>query len=253
MTVILPTQLLLPDIHGADVDRLLADLTHAGVELAVVGDRLRFRPRCAVTRDLLEHLKLHKSDVIARLQPAARRKAIDNSGASGVRPHPAESAGNCCPPAIQSAAADSTHPSDSSDSGDSPKASATRVRGEADRDCADTDEETLPQARRGWAESLESPESLQLVRLSAWFQTERDSLPQDPFLLRPGCHVVHPHRFYQALDRDIAAGPPGVRARYGLQSDLTDLRNVLEGAPPAFGQASQPGNSCSISSSPRNT
>jgi hypothetical protein len=81
-----------------------------------------------------------------------------------------------------------------------------------------------------------------IVPLIDWFTSNRDQVPHEPFLLRSGTHVKRPHRFYEALDRDIAAGPASVRARCGLQSDLTDLRNVLEGAsaPAAFGQASQP-------------
>jgi hypothetical protein len=79
---------------------------------------------------------------------------------------------------------------------------------------------------------LTSPDAWQpaLSRLIAWFQTKRGELPQEPFPLGPGCRVVRPNRFYQALDRDIAAGPAGVRARYGLQADLADMWNLIEGA-----------------------
>jgi len=70
---------------------------------------------------------------------------------------------------------------------------------------------------------------LELSELIEWFQANRDRLPQEPFLLRLGCRVVRPHRFYQAIDRDIAAGPAGARARYGLPNDLSDLRNLIEG------------------------
>ena len=94
-----------------------------------------------------------------------------------------------------------------------------------------------------------------IVPLIDWFTSNRDQLPHEPFLLQSGTRVKRPHRFYEALDRDIAAGPASVRARYGLQSDLTDLRNALEGAsaPAASGQASQQGSSRPSSSSARNT
>jgi hypothetical protein len=95
--------------------------------------------------------------------------------------------------------------------------------------------------------------SPELFPLIAWFIGSRDRLPQEPFLLRPGCGVVRPHRFYQALDRDIVAGPEGARARYGLLNDLTDLRNLLEGSAEQMtsSQVRQPAHSCSGSGSAR--
>lgn len=69
--------------------------------------------------------------------------------------------------------------------------------------------------------------SLELATLIVWFDANRTHLPSGAFLLRPGCRVVHPHRFYQSIARDIMSGPEGVRARYGLASDLSDLRNSV--------------------------
>ena len=43
---------------------VLAELTRRGVEIAVAGDRLRFRPRDAVTPDLRAALIEHKTDLI---------------------------------------------------------------------------------------------------------------------------------------------------------------------------------------------
>ena len=46
---------------------VLAELTRRGVEVAVVGDRLRFRPLEAVTPDLRAALVEHKADLIRLL------------------------------------------------------------------------------------------------------------------------------------------------------------------------------------------
>jgi hypothetical protein len=50
---------------------LLADLSARGIELRADGDRLRFRPRAAVTPDLAARLKAHKARLLAVLQGAA--------------------------------------------------------------------------------------------------------------------------------------------------------------------------------------
>jgi len=273
MTVTLPTQLLLPGIDRADVDQLLAELHEASVELAVVGERLQFRPKSAITVGLLERLKLHKPDIIARMQtgrnvplpcgavrpipgqPSVSSCVTDDSAINRGRPHPAVAARVCDPTAHHGWAADSTRRSDSSDSSDSSTAGVTRVSADADRLRAEADAHPKAHSNRGWGESSESPESPELSRLIEWFQCYRDRLPQEPFLLRPGCHVARPHRFYQALDRDIAAGPAGARARYGLSNDLTDLRNLLEGLPEQMtsSQVSRLAHSCSGSGPARTT
>jgi hypothetical protein len=46
---------------------VLAELTRRGVEVAVVGDRLRYRPPAAVTPDLRAALVEHKADLIRLL------------------------------------------------------------------------------------------------------------------------------------------------------------------------------------------
>jgi hypothetical protein len=62
------------------VEALLIDLVARGIELQANGDRLRFRPRKAVTPDLVERLKRHKAQLLAILQavanPAAEAEAI---------------------------------------------------------------------------------------------------------------------------------------------------------------------------------
>jgi hypothetical protein len=229
-----PTQLSFPGINWADVDQLLSELRQAGVELAVVGDRLRFRPRSAVTGGLLEHIKLCKSDVIARMHagsgqtlpgPRAAGCLFDDPAISRDKPHPVVAACICYPPAHRNLVGDCKRLSDSSDSGDSSMANATRVSADASRVRAEchTDGHAASDPSRVWAESLESPE---LSRLIAWSQANRDRLQQEPFLPRSGCRVVRPHRLYHALDWDVAARLAGTRARYGLPNELTDSRNL---------------------------
>ncbi len=67
--------------------------------------------------------------------------------------------------------------------------------------------------------------------LVEWF--ERTPAPAQPFRLAPGVFVARPAHFWEALRRDIAAGPNGPRARYGaLQSDLRRLHDQQEITPP---------------------
>ena len=44
---------------------ILNELQRRGVELRAEGDRLRFRPKEAVTPDLIKILKQHKAEIIA--------------------------------------------------------------------------------------------------------------------------------------------------------------------------------------------
>ncbi len=50
---------------------LLIDLTRRGIELVAHEDRLRYRPRSAVTPDLAERMKAHKCELMAILRPEA--------------------------------------------------------------------------------------------------------------------------------------------------------------------------------------
>jgi hypothetical protein len=64
------------------------------------------------------------------------------------------------------------------------------------------------------------------LSLLEWFraQTRQDS----PFELNAHTTVVDAGLFYAALQRDIAAGPSGPRARTGaLECDLADLKRIL--------------------------
>ncbi len=63
--------------------------------------------------------------------------------------------------------------------------------------------------------------------LVEWF--ERTPAPTQPFQLSPGVFVARPAHFWEALRRDIAAGPSGPRAKYGaLQQDLRRLAALMK-------------------------
>ena len=74
-------------MDAATIERLvdlLSDLDRAGVqELIPDGDRLRYRPRSAVTPDLAERLRTHKADLLAVLRPPAEAPDVATS-APGV-------------------------------------------------------------------------------------------------------------------------------------------------------------------------
>ena len=48
--------------------QILSELQHRGVSLEVAGDKLRFRPKAAVTPDLVEALRRRKSEILAVLR-----------------------------------------------------------------------------------------------------------------------------------------------------------------------------------------
>ncbi len=76
-----------------------------------------------------------------------------------------------------------------------------------------------PAELSGW-----DPESRHLIE---WFG--RTPAPAQPFRLAPGVFVARPAHFWEALHRDIAAGPDGPRARYGaLQQDLRRLAALMK-------------------------
>jgi hypothetical protein len=53
---------------------LIVDLDRAGVqELVAEGDTLRFRPRSALTPDLVQRLRAHKAELLAALKPPTGR------------------------------------------------------------------------------------------------------------------------------------------------------------------------------------
>ncbi len=68
------------------------------------------------------------------------------------------------------------------------------------------------------------------VALVEWF--ERTPAPAQPFRLAPGVFVARPAHFWEALRRDIAAGPNGPRTVYGsLQKDLRRLAALFQSRP----------------------
>jgi hypothetical protein len=60
-----------------NVGELLAAVALRGITLEARGDRLRFRPRSAVTPEMLEQLKAHKPDLLAILE--AEREAAESA------------------------------------------------------------------------------------------------------------------------------------------------------------------------------
>ena len=56
---------------GTAAADLLAGLSRLGIELVPHGDRLRYRPRSALTPDLAEQMKAHKGEILAILRPEA--------------------------------------------------------------------------------------------------------------------------------------------------------------------------------------
>jgi len=67
-----------------------------------------------------------------------------------------------------------------------------------------------------------------MAGLIQWFSNA--TLPEQPFSVSPYEHILCPEKYYEAMRRDIAAGPRGARSRYGvLQSDLQRLKDYCEG------------------------
>lgn len=71
---------------------ILSELQARQVELAVVGDRLRFRPVSAVPEPLLEALRAHKAEVMdlveLRSWPEASKEAVRRFGKPCARLYP---------------------------------------------------------------------------------------------------------------------------------------------------------------------
>lgn len=71
---------------------ILSELQARQVELAVVGDRLRFRPASAVPEPLLEALRAHKAEVMdlveLRSWPEASKDAVRRFGKPCARLYP---------------------------------------------------------------------------------------------------------------------------------------------------------------------
>jgi hypothetical protein len=71
-----------------DAAKLLANLVRRGVELRVQGDRLRYRPKTAVTPELMSDLEAHKLELLALLS------AKEGDGASSSKVLDANLAGS---------------------------------------------------------------------------------------------------------------------------------------------------------------
>lgn len=66
----------------APVAVLLVELARRGIEIRAAGDRLRYRPRSAMTPDLADRLTTHRADLLAIL--AAADDAADRCPAGGA-------------------------------------------------------------------------------------------------------------------------------------------------------------------------
>lgn len=64
---------------------LLTDLTRLGIRLEAHGERLRFFPRSAVTPDLADRMKFHKSGLLAALRSGGRIE-VDTENAIELLP-----------------------------------------------------------------------------------------------------------------------------------------------------------------------
>lgn len=68
--------------------------------------------------------------------------------------------------------------------------------------------------------------------LIGWYRAHRSRLPKTPFKMGPGVQVSG-IGFFAAIDRDVAAGPLGPRAKNGaLQDDLRRLRELFDSPRP---------------------
>ena len=56
---------------------LLEELAHVGIEIVADGDRLRYRPRSALTPDLTKRVKAYKMDLLAILRLNSSDDAVD--------------------------------------------------------------------------------------------------------------------------------------------------------------------------------
>ncbi|REK17366.1 MAG: hypothetical protein DWQ37_06130 [Planctomycetota bacterium] len=63
---------------------LLKDLSLLGVRVEVVGDRLRYSPRSAMTPDLLARLDAQKAELLTMLRPAPDARHINRNDAAAV-------------------------------------------------------------------------------------------------------------------------------------------------------------------------
>jgi hypothetical protein len=215
-----------------DPTGLLATLKARGVHLEVVGGRLRWRPREAVTAEEREILVQHKAEMLVLLRPP-----WDQAEADALVARVQERRGRLYGPAMSPPDRDGRR----------------RLSGLADaidRAWAARDMAQLRKAvaayldalggvavRRAGARDASAPApatasySPELAELVAWFRQARAGcrLPVETFHLAPWSRVTHPARFYAALEADLADGPSAARARLGgLADDLGRLRQATE-------------------------
>ena len=62
---------------------LLSELRRRGLELQVRGDRLRYRPRSALTPDLAQRVQAHKVELLALLAATEVQEGVGQTAGSG--------------------------------------------------------------------------------------------------------------------------------------------------------------------------
>jgi hypothetical protein len=67
-----------------ELTTLLSELTRRGIHLEADGSRLRYYPRSAVTRDLVERMRAHKDELLAALRSKADTSSIDRTDPTAV-------------------------------------------------------------------------------------------------------------------------------------------------------------------------
>jgi hypothetical protein len=211
---------------------LLATLKARGVHLEAIGDRLRWRPREALTAQEREILVQHKADLLSLLRMPWDQVEAD---------------------ALVARVQDRRH--QFFGKAGWPRDSDTRrpLFGLADRIDESWRDRDLRRLRQAVAAFLAAVDGLavqrvdrrdasaaapaaasyspELAELADWFRQARAAgrLPAEPFDLGRGRRVTDPGRFYAALELDLAAGPRSARARLGgLVDALARLRQASE-------------------------
>ena len=79
---------------------LLGELTRQGIELRADGNRLRYRPRAAVSPELAETLRTHKGELLTLLRGDGQRRAPAAASPPGGGTGPPEPLAGNTPPDV---------------------------------------------------------------------------------------------------------------------------------------------------------
>ncbi len=189
---------------------LRAELDRLGIVIQAAGDRLRFRPRGAVSDELLAALRQHKPELLAVL-------TAPNAGDWRQNPPiPAKNEGTVA------VATRSGLENDVPDSLPDWVFAVIDVAFPIGGAGAKTSTADMPaRYRREW-----TPWQGADAALIQWFRSHRDRLPREPFQLFSWATIGDPAKFYAVLERDAEAGPNCARAA-GLLNELHWLRQLF--------------------------